>query len=472
MVKKLQSFETFAGCGGLALGLKSAGFKLKLANEFSLNASQTFAHNILGNKDNVFSVDEISTYDWEEPMVAQGDFVRIVDQVENDSTLRSKFSDLDLVSGGPPCQGFSMAGKRKAGVAKNNLPFEFIRFVELVQPKTVLIENVVGILSPFLSDGNPETASKQIVLALSNLGYNVGVFKLNSALVGVAEKRIRVFFLALREDVFSSISEREHKEFLELFNGTYLTNEKDVGDVVDWTSEVPIESLKKFISRKQYSVKLAIDDLLPKKSSPSSYVSNKINKLLNPFVAHNKRSDKRRNHEVRTHTQRVVHRFRLRQLFIDDYELYSEVSHYLRYGKHTVGFNRYDELLKEIKADKLLAQALESPSLEGMKVLLNRHKSKKHSQRVLKANEPSHTIVTIPDDLIHYDKEYSRVLTVRESARIQSFPDKFEFLGKATTGGHLREVEAPQYTQVGNAVPPLVGRFWGMIISDLLINEG
>lgn len=472
MVKTLQSFETFAGCGGLALGLKSAGFKLKLANEFSLNASQTFAHNILGNKDSVFSVDEISTYDWEEPMVAQGDFVRIVDQVENDSTLRSKFSDLDLVSGGPPCQGFSMAGKRKAGVAKNNLPFEFIRFVELVQPKTVLIENVVGILSPFLSDGNPETASKQIVLALSNLGYNVGVFKLNSALVGVAEKRIRVFFLALREDIYSSISEREHKEFLELFNGTNLTNEKDVGDVVDWTSEVPIESLKKFISRKQYSVKLAIDDLLPKKSSPSSYVSNKINKLLNPFVAHNKRSDKRRNHEVRTHTQKVVHRFRLRQLFIDDYELYSEVSHYLRYGKHTVGFNRYDELLKEIKADKLLAQALESPSFEGMKVLLNRYKSKKHSQRVLKANEPSHTIVTIPDDLIHYDKEHSRVLTVRESARIQSFPDKFEFLGKATTGGHLREVEAPQYTQVGNAVPPLVGRFWGMIISDLLNNEG
>lgn len=470
MVKKLQSFETFAGCGGLALGLKSAGFELKLANEFSLNASQTFAHNILGSKDKVFTVDDISKYDWKQPMVAQGDFIRIVDQVENDPTLRSKFSDLDLVSGGPPCQGFSMAGKRKAGVAKNNLPFEFIRFVELVRPKTVLIENVVGILSPFLSDGNTETASKQIVLALSNLGYNVGTFKLNSALVGVAEKRIRVFFLALREDVFSSIS--EHKEFLDLFNGIHLTNEKDVLDVVDWTSEVPIESFKKFISEKQYSVKLAIDDLLPKTSSPSSYVSNKINKLLNPFVAHNKRSNKKRNHEVRTHTQRVVHRFRLRQLFIDDYELYSEVSHYLRYGKHTVGFNRYDELLKEIKADKLLAQELESPSLEGMKVLFNRHKSKKHSQRVLKANEPSHTIVTIPDDLIHYDKECSRVLTVRESARIQSFPDKFEFLGKATTGGHLREVEAPQYTQVGNAVPPLVGRFWGMIISDLLTNEG
>ncbi len=470
MVKKLQSFETFAGCGGLALGLKSAGFELKLANEFSLNASQTFAHNILGDKSKVFSVAEIANYNWEEPKVIQGDFVRIVDQVEKDLKLRSKFSDLDLISGGPPCQGFSLAGKRKAGVAKNNLPFEFIRFVELVRPKAVLIENVLGILSPFLSDGNSETASKQIVMALSNLDYNVGVFKLNSALVGVAEKRIRVFFLALRKDVFSRID--SHREFLNHFNETNLTKEIDVLDVVDWTSEIPIESLQKFVSDKQYSVKLAINDLLPKTSSPSAYVSNRVNKILNPFVAHGKRSNKMRNHEVRTHTQRVVRRFRLRQLFIDDYELYSEVSHYLRYGKHTIDFNRYAELLDEIKSDKLLGQELAPPSLEGMKTLLNRHKSKKHSQRVLKANMPSHTIVTIPDDLIHYDKECPRVLTVRESARIQSFPDKFEFLGKATTGGHLREVEAPQYTQVGNAVPPLVGRFWGLIISELISNEG
>jgi DNA (cytosine-5)-methyltransferase 1 len=109
--------------------------------------------------------------------------------------------------------------------------------------------------------------------------------------------------------------------------------------------------------------------------------------------------------------------------------------------------------------------------MSGVMRLLRNLKSKKHSQRVLKSNEPSHTILTIPDDLIHYDVCQSRVLTVRESARIQSFPDKFVFLGKATTGGHMRETEAPQYTQVGNAVPPLVGLFWGKILSKILSNE-
>jgi DNA (cytosine-5)-methyltransferase 1 len=70
--------------------------------------------------------------------------------------------------------------------------------------------------------------------------------------------------------------------------------------------------------------------------------------------------------------------------------------------------------------------------------------------------------------LIHYNKDVNRVLTVRECARIQSFPDGFVFYGKVTTGGHNREFEAPQYTQVGNAVPPLVGLFWGKFIKDLL----
>jgi len=193
--------------------------------------------------------------------------------------------------------------------------------------------------------------------------------------------------------------------------------------------------------------------------------------MLNPFVHHNYRSNKYFNHEERTHTNRVIHRFRLRQLFIDDLVLYNEITYYLKFGKHTITFTRYNDLLDQIKVDSLLTQELESPTLIGLKKLLDSLRSKKHSQRVLKAHEPSHTIVTIPDDLIHYDRSHSRVLTVRECARIQSFPDKFVFLGKATTGGHLREIEAPQYTQVGNAVPPLVGYFWGRVISNILLNE-
>ena len=72
----------------------------------------------------------------------------------------------------------------------------------------------------------------------------------------------------------------------------------------------------------------------------------------------------------------------------------------------------------------------------------------------------------IPDDIVHYSQD--RTLTVREMARFQSFPDTFEFVGKATTGGKRRAFEVPQYTQVGNAVPPLLGRAIGHGVFSLL----
>lgn len=73
--------------------------------------------------------------------------------------------------------------------------------------------------------------------------------------------------------------------------------------------------------------------------------------------------------------------------------------------------------------------------------------------------QPAPTLTTLPDDILHYSDP--RILTVRECARLQSFPDWFTFHGKYTTGGELRKVECPRYTQVGNAVPPLLARAVG-----------
>jgi len=82
--------------------------------------------------------------------------------------------------------------------------------------------------------------------------------------------------------------------------------------------------------------------------------------------------------------------------------------------------------------------------------------TKKQNCRKIVANEPSPTVLTLPDDLVHYSQ--NRILTVREMARLQSFDDTFEFLGKRTTGGDRRKFETPQYTLVGNAVPPLLAK--------------
>jgi DNA (cytosine-5)-methyltransferase 1 len=94
--------------------------------------------------------------------------------------------------------------------------------------------------------------------------------------------------------------------------------------------------------------------------------------------------------------------------------------------------------------------------------------TRKHSQRALRKNEPAPAQLTIPDDLCHYDKDQLRTLTVREMARLQSFPDWFRFRSKATTGGTCRKFEVPQYTQVGNAVPPLLAKALGETIINIL----
>lgn len=91
---------------------------------------------------------------------------------------------------------------------------------------------------------------------------------------------------------------------------------------------------------------------------------------------------------------------------------------------------------------------------------------KKKALRVLDPDRPSPTITSMPDDLIHYREP--RTLTVRENARLQSFPDWFSFKGKYTTGGDLRRREVPRFTQVANAVPPLVARAIGEMLIDVI----
>jgi DNA (cytosine-5)-methyltransferase 1 len=90
----------------------------------------------------------------------------------------------------------------------------------------------------------------------------------------------------------------------------------------------------------------------------------------------------------------------------------------------------------------------------------------KNVQKCLDPNKPAGAQLSIPDDLIHWDED--RVLTVREMARIQSFPDWFVFRSKETTGGSARAYEVPQYTQVGNAVPPLLAHAFGKSIRNFL----
>ncbi len=98
--------------------------------------------------------------------------------------------------------------------------------------------------------------------------------------------------------------------------------------------------------------------------------------------------------------------------------------------------------------------------------LKEKYNLKKRTIVPLDPKSPSPTITTLPDDYIHYSEP--RILTVREYARIQSFPDNFEFQGKYTTGGKLRTKEVPRYTQIGNAIPPLFSEQSGIALKTII----
>ena len=113
--------------------------------------------------------------------------------------------------------------------------------------------------------------------------------------------------------------------------------------------------------------------------------------------------------------------------------------------------NRFKKIIKECTPGVRMNE--ESRAKFGLK---------KHRIYPMSAWEPAPTITTLPDDVLHYSEP--RILTVRESARLQSFPDWFRFRGKFTTGGAMRTKECPRYTQVGNAVPPLLAEAVGLAV--------
>ena len=222
-------------------------------------------------------------------------------------------------------------------------------------------------------------------------------------------------------------------------------------------------------------VKDAIGDLYankPTKNSEYLISLNNINSGLSRSLK-NKLSDydNAPNFNKRTHSPDVQDRFRLYQLLH-------------KHGIKNNIFNRAanDEFNKDQKLEAELQPLFQKLSRykslranDGIVVAHNKdelldkikkYATKKHSQYPLAENKLARAVLTIPDDVVHPIE--ARTMTVREQARFQSFPDNFEFRSKETTGGHLRKFQVPQYSQVGNAVPPLLALAIGKKLKPLL----
>ena len=517
----MNHIELFAGCGGLSLGLELAGFKLTLANELSPMAGETFAYNFLkedlaekaqnGEKptkvfwlstqfeqlklrlrENPFQYPQLGTAYTDLPIdpanlegkLIIGNIIHLNQLLETHHDYLNAFKtsfgkgEVDLISGGPPCQSFSLAGLRKKDCDKNSLPWEFAKFVDAIKPKFLLLENVTGILRPFREDGIEYHAWFEITKTFAARNYIPLCLHVNARYVGVPQNRPRFILIGIRKDIFdqiiNSFSDLERELFapsVDLFNDVTNSIEPNFSAFKYFDAQNPADQhyfeysfLAPLINKREVSIREAIDDLkFTSPSHPSAHVK-KVNKAFKIIVGC---SENLMNHEARSNSAHVKRRFRIYQILTKCSKTTSnEVNEILKGKSAVLSHNAWDELSKfEFLTLDGVTQTFKSKD-EFVK-FLEAHPTKKQTQKALIANSPAPAALSIPDDACHYDEGELRTLTVREMARIQSFPDGFVFRSKVTTGGQMRKFEVPQYTQVGNAVPPLLGAALGEVICNL-----
>lgn len=403
MQKEYTYIDLFAGCGGLSLGLHNAGWKGLFAIEKAKDAFETLEHNLI-NKHNHFS-----WVDWLPK--TELDITEVVGKYRKQ--LQSLRGTVDMVTGGPPCQGFSMAGRRNESDDRNRLVRFYIHFIKLVRPKIIFFENVKGFTLEFKRNKEKgKVYSNYVINKLNHAGYHVHGKLINFADYGVPQKRTRFILVGIRKDIPTS-SEELAKEFFLKLTG----NKKNFLE----SKKLPVNS----------NLEDAISDLLKEhgtEQSPDtkSFQAGKYSATSNPY--------------------QLLMRQGVEQEIAD--------SH--RFVKHSEKLvNRLNYILENAEANKDIGSKMK----EELRV-------KTQALVLLKKDAPCRTLTAHPDDLVHYCEP--RILTVREYARIQSFPDSFEFKGKYTTGGLRRRFEVPRYTQIGNAIPPLFGEQSGIVLKDLL----
>lgn len=346
--KKYNVLDLFCGCGGLSKGFEMAGYNIVLGVDFNEPALKTYAHNHHGSKTLCGDLSAPETFD------------------TIDNLLDGK--KVDVIIGGPPCQGFSLTGPRQFDDERNKLYLAMIETVRRYRPKAFLIENVPGMATLYKGEVRDE-----IVKRFTKMGYNVNNQILCSADYGVPQIRKRLVFVGL-------LDSKEKFEFPEpyLKPEEYITCEQAIGD---------LPSLENTLG----------SDVSEYEREPITDYQRLMRGDCN--VLHN--------HKAIDHKQFV---------------------------KDTIALvpdgGNYKDLPPGVGESRTFHMAW------------TRYCSYK----------PSRTIDTGHRNNFHY--KWNRCPTVRESARLQSFPDDFVFLGN----------KGQQDKQVGNAVPCLMAKAIGLQI--------
>lgn len=435
------AIDLFCGAGGCSEGLIQAGFDIIFSSDISPMVEATYRH----RHEQLGLIQGVNTwFQREDIRNLTGDDIK--KHISSLDIFKGKpLPDIDLMIGGPSCQGFSRAGRRDKSDPRNMLFGEYVRVISEIQPKYIVLENVegfvdmqflgyVGITGIKYPDGSvtPDILRSE----LNEIGYKTLEPRiLNAADYGVPQRRNRIIFMGYREDMIppeypAPTVDPDHYVTLKDAIGDLIVDDNIRNQVNTRRSKYQIESSSgrtPTISGKPISVKKPTNTELSK-------MSDVVSERFSLFK------------EGETGT------FLRKRVLSDGIDISDKPALVELCGKaFGMTSKQVITLFKNAKAND-----------EQIDVLL----TKKNIRQRWDGSQPSATIVTIPDDYI--SPWEPRTFSVREMARCQSFDDSFEFLGKRTTGGLKRRTEVPQFTQVGNAVPPLLAKAVALEILKVL----
>lgn len=428
-----KAIDLFAGPGGLSLGLERAGFDVLAAIEWDEAAGETYRTNF-----------DHPSYQRDISKLAPMELRKTLEREK----IISKGERISLIAGGPPCPGFSLIGRSKIsdlikkgeyGESKeyrhrfiddprNQLFREFVKYVKEFQPDYFLMENVSGMTS-YVLDEDPIVD----VICASFVGYEVKWRVLDASEFGVPQSRKRIFFIGSRTgNVHPEFPEPTHTgrnkiSTLEAILDLSLVKPTSNGLIrVRDPQGSNTRGFRYRSSMRQWKIKGVRQSLTGRKTSHWSRSPNERDMVIFPLIKSGAPAGKASGIKIPPSEPR---------------QIYGDIFPHMWNSHLKPAFE--DRGMRAWKRGRYHVEAV-----SGKRWVMYDPKGFSDKMRRIRWDEPSPTIVAhlAKDAYMFIHPWHNRTISVREAARIQSFPDSFEFKGSMTD----------QYRQVGNAVPPLL----------------